>query len=110
MHAQEDRDADWLLALLLLAAQLIVSVVAIFFVWFQSLSSAGCDNQCDYQLIYWSAVAFIGFTALTFATTLFMVLIRRRRRRIWIAPVVGLGLTMVAALVAYRLGSIGLGV
>ncbi|MGN8552899.1 UNVERIFIED_CONTAM: hypothetical protein OHV15_09965 [Microbacterium sp. SLM126] len=110
MHAQEDRDADWLLALLLLTAQLIVSVVAIFLVWFQSMSSAGCDNECDYQLFYWSAVAFVGFTALTFVTTSLSVLIGRRRRRIWIAPVVGLGLTLVAALIAYRLGSIGLGV
>ena len=109
VYAQEDRDGDWLLALLLLAAQLIIGLVALFLVWFQGMSSARCDNQCDYQLFHWVAVAFTAFAAIAFLCTVVVVLVGCRRPMTSFAPAVGLAATVVAALIAHRLGSIALG-
>lgn len=96
-------------ATLLLGAQLLIAAAAAFFVWFRGIESPHCGARCDYNLLYQAGVGFAIFAALVWAASATVVIFGWRLGfKSWLAPAVGMVLTIGGALVANSLASIAL--
>lgn len=85
----------------LLIVQVIVAVIMYYVIVMQSMSVAGCGNSCNYALLTVAYDAYLWVAAISFLASLVGVtILSSRGRDSWWAPMVGLGLTVLAGVFA----------
>ncbi|WP_337005948.1 hypothetical protein [Microbacterium sp. LB12] len=82
------------------ALQLIVGVVAIGWVTFLAISIPHCGQNCEWELLSASIYGFMIFVALTLVASMAVMIRLRRSGKVWIAPVAGIALILVACPIA----------
>ncbi|MFT3799478.1 hypothetical protein [Microbacterium sp.] len=88
--------------------QSCIAICAVIYIWMRALSIPHCGLDCDTKLLQQALVAFF-WTALGLAVLSAALLgVARSRLWLWMIPVVGLGLTVIAAFVANYVSDIAL--
>ena len=87
--------AFWM-SLAVWALQLIVGVVAMGWVIFLGISTPHCSQNCEWDLLNANLYGFMIFVALTLVASMVVMIRLRRSGKVWIAPVSGIVLILVA--------------
>lgn len=88
-------------AVLLLVAQLAVSVAAVIVVLLQTFRVAGCDDACNYTVVTAAYQGTLAVAIVAFLASIVVIAVRGSRRRpSWWAPVAGIAVVALAAGVA----------
>jgi hypothetical protein len=96
------------LSILLIVAQVVVSIAAVYLVMLQTLSVAGCGDRCDYGLVTAAFRGTIIAASVALLGSIGVVVVRSRQGLpSWWAPVVGMALIAAAAGIAVILVAAG---
>lgn len=93
----------------LFAAELLVALIAPFFVLLRQLSIPHCGTSCDFELLTWTGYAFIGVCLVIVVASVWAMVVRQHRgRSIWWIPVAGIVLILAGVLGANLLSDVAL--
>lgn len=82
-------------SLVIWCLQLLVSMVAVFWVGFQGISTPGCSPNCNWDLLGYNYRGFQIAAASVQLVTLLLIVGLRRHTRVRIVPWVGIAVTVV---------------
>jgi len=80
--------------------QLIVSMVAVFWVGFLGISTPHCAPNCQWDLLGYNFQGFMIATALIQLVSIVLMVVLRRRPKVWVVPVAGIALTVVLCVIS----------
>lgn len=93
-------------ALLTWGVQLLVSMAAVFWVGFLGISTPHCAPNCEWDLLGSNFRGFMIATALIQFATIVLVILLRRRGKVWVVPAAATALTValcvVSSVIAYK--------
>jgi len=93
-------------SLVLWWVQLVASVVAVFWVGFLGISTPHCSPNCEWDLLGYNFQAFMWAAAAIQVVSLVLLVVLRRKERVWIVPVSAIGLIIVlcavSSVIAYK--------
>jgi len=96
------------LAILLIFAQVGVSILAGYFVLMQTFSVAGCGSRCDFTLVSVAVRGTLAIAIIALVTSVAVVIVRSRQgRSSWWAPVAAMALMVATGAVATALVIVG---
>ncbi|WEK61419.1 MAG: hypothetical protein P0Y60_01255 [Candidatus Microbacterium colombiense] len=106
---QRDSESRGLWVVLLWGAQIATALVVWVSVWLRVFSVAGCDSDCDVDVL-WTAIESFGWACIAIVVIAGCAsLLLRRWRRAWIIPVLGIALIALGGIVAHSVSSQALG-
>ena len=93
-------------SLLTWSIQLLVSMAAVFWIGFLGISTSRCAPDCEWDLLGFNFRGFMIATALIQFVTLVLIVLLRRRRKVWIVPAAAIALTaalcVTSSVIAYK--------
>lgn len=93
-------------SLLTWSIQLLVSMAAVFWVGFLGISTPHCAPDCEWDLLEDNFRGFMIATAVIQFVSLVLIVLLRRRRKVWIVPAAAIALTaalcVVSSVIAYK--------
>ncbi|MDQ0648594.1 hypothetical protein QFZ53_002790 [Microbacterium natoriense] len=97
---------EYWISLVTWGAQLLVSMVAVFWIGFLGISTPHCAPNCEWDLLGLNFRGFMIAAGLIQVISMVLIVLMRRRRQVRLVPVFGIALTLIlfalSAVIAHK--------
>lgn len=79
---------------------MLVSMATVFWIGFLGISTPHCSPNCEWDLLGSNFRGFMISAAVIQIVSLILIVLLRRRRKVWIVPFAGIALTVVSCVIS----------
>ena len=82
------------------SVQLLAAMAAVFWVGFLGISTPACAPNCDWDLLGYNFQGFMIAAGIIQLASMVLIILLRRRPKVWVVPLAATGLIIVLAVVS----------